>query len=830
MTKHRFALVVALALVVASLALSSGHCVPIRYKTSGTYVDSAGGQHPWNVNDAHALIWDSQPYIPVGVDLTLRSVASDAAEDSYQADVRALDTFKAKGITDVVLRAPGPITFSDPAAWQKIINYLDSNGFTYGIEMNDGPRDALRGYLISPNRYRLEGPTDNTSISVDWPDVDSAIYIVANKFDNSVASTGGASVSDGKAVIRLSSPLTSGQVLIVYPRKAYKSVADGGIGDIWSGFGEYRDRTIEFFGKVKLGPGMRFFLEPFAGKMDFTGELTGLLPDSSGFRIGIEAYLTKRYVHEGALNSGWGLNDNLAAIEDAARLMPLWHMGRGISYAYDRASAKLTSVDPSATRMWRDIMDYRDSSAQEYMNTISDTLRKQVANVPVVFKSAKYHRIYANPFGMGGFDGLGAVATGTGDAPVTGSAGLVYALAEECAKSIWFIASGIAADASGASFPSENSTISSLDSLREIGCKGFFLSNTAPDSMQVDWLARFRDRVKSASAADFKPTVVGYPTAPTTGAGVKRLMRDTWWLPTLRMGTVSYIGDGLSAYSIAGEDRTYLWSSIGTRTVTLKSGPTGFPSVEFPAGVSIDKKKNGLFSLTLSDVPVVLRGMDIALVFPVETAEIEIDRLAVAIVEADKAGLGVKKAQDSLSRAKNVLANGQAMTAYGIAQQQLQELLLAMGADVWIEGEQSQANNFDGTYPMQGASNNLVLQLDTAEDAPLSTYAASFMFDASANSSYEIWLAGTPPSEGSPVSYSIEDSPWTPVAAEGKVQDYAPGLGWYKIGVANLGPGRHAIKFKVDGRGSRDNRYYFAIDAVVLSPRGFRPDGVIKPF
>jgi hypothetical protein len=62
------------------------------------------------------------------------------------------------------------------------------------------------------------------------------------------------------------------------------------------------------------------------------------------------------------------------------------------------------------------------------------------------------------------------------------------------------------------------------------------------------------------------------------------------------------------------------------------------------------------------------------------------------------------------------------------------------------------------------------------------------------------------------------------------VQGYAQGLAWYKIGTANLMPGRHTIKFRADGRRASDDCYYFAIDALVLSPRGFKPNGVVKPF
>ena len=843
----QFVLLLTLVLTLIITSTVPSLSVGVKYKTAGIYVDSSGGQHAWKVNEAHTLLWDNEPYIPVGGAFVSRYLALGATEDNYASDVKALDTIKSKGITDIILKSTGPITSVDPAALQKMIDYLDANGFTYGIEMNDGPKEALRGYLISPNRYRLEGPTTDTSVTCDWPDVDSALYVIVEKMDNVVKAVGGAVVKDGKVTINLIEPLTSGQILIVYPHKSYKSVADGGMGDIWTGFSEYRDRVIAFFKNIKFGPGMRFFLEPFTSKMDFTGEMASFLPDSSGFRLGFEAYLTKRHFHEGALRASWGFIDDLDTIELAARLVPLWGGGRGVPYAYDRASAQMFQVDSGSQGFWRDAIDYRDSSAQAQMNNIANVLRKQVTDVPVVFKASKYHRVYANPFGMGGYDGLGAEAYGTGDAPIAKVAGPVYSLADESAKTTWFIVSATQTTSGKKTlvgYANEITMAVTLDFFREVGCKGFFIDSlqALPDDsrgnfsllndvQQLDWLNNFKNKIKSASLVDFKPDVVSYPVTPVTGAGVKRLMPNTWWLPSLKMGQTSYVGDGLAAYKILSEDLAYLWSTAGEKTITLKISGSTYPSIAFPIGKSIVKKKDGMFSITLTDTPTVLRGMDLSLVFPYESAETEIARLATMIPEVDKAGYDVSKARQGLESAQRVIKNGKPLTAYGMAQTSIQELLEGLGADVWLEGEQSVAHNFDGAYPLPGASSALVMLLDTNENPPLMPYSASYVFNVQSNSSYEIWIAGTPPSDSSPVSYTVDDVNWMPLAvADGKVENYAQGLSWYKIGATNLIPGRQNLRLRVDGKRAGDDKYYFAIDAIVFSPRGFTPNGVIKPY
>jgi len=205
--------------------------------------------------------------------------------------------------------------------------------------------------------------------------------------------------------------------------------------------------------------------------------------------------------------------------------------------------------------------------------------------------------------------------------------------------------------------------------------------------------------------------------------------------------------------------------------------------------------------------------------------------LAAVIPVADKAGIDVRQARNKLENANNVLKNGRSYIAYGIAQDALTDLERAMGPDVWIEGEKSPASNFGSAISAPGASSALALVLDTEEDAPMSPYSATYGFEAGTNASYEIWIAGSPLSEASPLSYTTDGAGWTSVSpADVKAESYAPGLAWYKIAVANLNPGRHTLTLRVDGRRTQDNRYYFAIDALVISPRSFKPTGIVKPF
>lgn len=822
------------AALLMIFAAQSSHAAGLKFRTAGTFTDRSGVQHAWSINETHTLVWDGQPYVPAGAVLAAASLVPGASEEAFSADAQALDAALSKGITDILVRSSRPITQTSPAALQRLVDYLDEHGFTYGIEINDGPAEPLAGYIVAPGRYRLEGPSADSVFAWNWPDCDAAVYAVVNRTNTDIEEIGGAVVKDGTVTISLREPLNMNQILMVCPRKRM-SAAGRLVGDVWSGFGEYRDRLLDHLKQVRFGPGLRFFFEPLASKTDFAGEGANIIPDSGKFRLGFEAYLHRKYTHEGSLNAAWGLNDKVRSIEEATRLLPLWASGRGVAIAYDRFSGRRLSVDPSGTQAWADINEYRDSSMQEYLNAISTAIKKQIADVPVIVNCSRFHRIYANPYGIGGFDGLGAVGYGTDDKLVTGSAGPAYALAEESGKTTWFVC---AASPLAGAYPSENAMTASLDLLREAGCKGFFVDglrssgcDLAGNPAQLDWLKGFKEMLGRSKPAEFVPTVVAFPSYPPTGAYVKRLGRGCWWLPTLRPGKVSFIGDGLGVYGIAADDRICLWSGSGPRTITLKAGPSGFPTVEFPDGAALSTKKDGVFVLNLTDTPVVLKGMDVSLVFPYETAQREIDSLAALIPEADKAGVSVQKARDALSRARTVMEKGQPLIAYGIAQSAIQEIVSVRGGEVWVEGESCSAHNFDSVAAFPGASGGLALSLDTADNPPMLAYTAALSIDVPINSSYELWMAATPPADASAMSYNVDDGTWQALTAEpNTLQPYAPGLAWYRIGAAGLMPGRHVLKIRADSRRSLDNRFFFALDAVVASPKPFKPDGVNKPY
>jgi hypothetical protein len=110
----------------------------------GAFTDAAGKTHAWQINLAHALIWNGNPYLPVGGRFQARSWTSGGAETAdadWQSDVDALAKLKERGVTDLYVqpaRGGGLLSVPGPAI-QRLLDHLEREGFTYGLSINDAP-------------------------------------------------------------------------------------------------------------------------------------------------------------------------------------------------------------------------------------------------------------------------------------------------------------------------------------------------------------------------------------------------------------------------------------------------------------------------------------------------------------------------------------------------------------------------------------------------------------------------------------------------------------------------------------------------------------------
>src|SRR5581483_3376154 len=218
---------------------------PRKEESSGRYTDRAGTVHEWRINPQKTLIWDRAPYLPVGGTFAPRSFA-DPADSAWQEDVAALSTLKAKGLLDLIIWPGKSLPDVPIAALQRLVDYLDANGFRYGLAFGSGLTTPLRGTVVKPASYRF---ADKDAVTATWqvPNADSGFVALADLDDDNKiipARSGVVTVRDGLATVPIDTPTSSKVVALFYPHTAQPVTGDGVLPDLWAGFDEYRDRLL----------------------------------------------------------------------------------------------------------------------------------------------------------------------------------------------------------------------------------------------------------------------------------------------------------------------------------------------------------------------------------------------------------------------------------------------------------------------------------------------------------------------------------------------------------------------------------------------------------
>ena len=185
------------------------------------------------------------------------SGAEGQTDAAWDADTQALQTLKRHGITDLALTAgPGGLTHVPPAAVQRLLDFLDANGFQYGLEIADFPQDPLVGYIIKPASYRDPAPpAQGVARFSRIAGLVDAVYVLAS--GQETLDSGAARITGGDTAevdIKEAGP---GDVLDLYPRRRFDAdTPESHLPDLWQGYDEYRDRLLTFFSHVHLGQGV----------------------------------------------------------------------------------------------------------------------------------------------------------------------------------------------------------------------------------------------------------------------------------------------------------------------------------------------------------------------------------------------------------------------------------------------------------------------------------------------------------------------------------------------------------------------------------------------
>lgn len=838
----------------------SGSAIAQRPQTAGLFTDRAKKQHLWSIDASHTLIWDGAQYLPVGGNFSPHYLAEGATEENWTKDTEALGKVKEKGVLDLIVNPVVSAVDVPAAAWQRFIDYLDANGFRYGIAFGAGITTPLRGWVVKPTNYRIEDIRENVDVSWNVADADSGYFIFVDGVDASqIPHEGPVRVREGIASVPGHAGTANGAVAIFYPHKSIKATREWALPDVWSSFDRYRDRLLTTFAQVKFGPGLRFFLDPLVHPLGLKGESDYLVPDSPSFRLEWGAYLTQHYPALDDLMNAWGvLERNIQDFKQAARLIPLFADSRGVPFMLDTGTNKRLECK-GTDRFWSDLRDCRNESLIYYMNTAADLLKRELADVPVVYTRSQHHRIFSNTLKQGGYDGLGIAAYGAGSAVAMSGADSAYSQISEAGHPLWCVVTETLDNASptkpALGYASQQMMYYGLDWLKSIGAKGFYVNGLqvlpeaayqnqqlvkAPE--QLDWLREYGIRL-ARNVGGVRPYILPFPEAAAGYVPSGPIGRGgVWWVPSLATGRALGFGSSYAGYIInlppaEGGDMTVIWSLKGARTTHLlvadprnlqiPGNCTTAEGQQIPVKVDL-KAKTAI--ITLDENPIILKGADPE-ILPLEAVQDVFAELKALVAQAESQKLGGSHYQFAADRAQSNYRRGDYRVAFYQAVEVLNGIVNALQPYTWLEGERAESHTFSEVTSAPAASGGAFLALSSEARPGPSGYGATYKFNVPANDSYSVYLAGTPlGANASPFVWIVD------VGAPhlGSEAAQVGGLymnnqfGWLNLGRISLDKGPHTLTLRITDVSSA-NKYTFAVDALLITRGLFTPNGTTRP-
>jgi hypothetical protein len=828
-------------------------------QSQGLFVDGAGGRHSWTINKSHTLLWDDKPFLPVGGLFQVQSWGPNTTDADFAADKAALAEIKARGVKDVILQPTrGGITALNPETIQRVLDYLDSEGFTYGLSLNDGPREPLSAFEVRPGAYRQMTPEGGSTLRFPIENLASSLYFIVAPTGSELVTSGNAQMTpDG---VKIDTPaLNDKMVAFLVPEKLYFANSPMGVPNLWDGYDSYRDSLLSLFSKVHLGKGFRFFVDALPPSLDLTDEAMRILPNSPGFTAEWGAYLARKYRTLETLDSAWNITErNVPSFDAASALLPLWNGGKGVSLFYDRKTKTAYKTDYTRSLFWTDLRAFMTDSVRGYMNDLAIALKHGVADVPVVYRSHKTSLLFSQLASGPGFDGIGVDAYGRGrDLIATGGAGEVYAQASEANRTIWLPitatsdAGPLPATKTAKGYGSRTALVNDFNWLRDIGGRGFYVDslrtldpartnfNLAALPDQLTWLSDYQGMLEAGATSSGPlttlPGVTYYPRS-LAGASIKLLPGGEWWLPTERPYLQYDFGTSGSAYALTEPDGSttyYLWNpSGGTRTIRLELPPQttklkDAPKVQWSATANGAVKKNVL-TLTIGPDPIRLLN------YP--TVPLPMDAFDESMDEATKL-YAVMKEHDSLERGllgninlpqlKLLKEKRDPWYAYAQLQDNLARMRAVVRDYAWLqaEGDDHQSptsQSFDAIEEKQGASNGRVLVVGKrAPGMPIAVAQYSVMVNTAGT--FQLCVGASP---NAPLTFRIDGQPVINNEVAHSINlpgaSYAGGdLVWIDFGPITLPAGQHTLELRASGPAM--------VDTVLLHKGNFVPNGPNPP-
>ncbi|MFI5385678.1 MAG: hypothetical protein ACHQ50_06095 [Fimbriimonadales bacterium] len=776
-----------LGLVAASAVLSSA-------QTGGNaYTAKGADPQTWVINANHTLIWNGAPYLPVGlrIDGTPEEIA------------RA----KAAGFNDVIVDLPAGGT-----GWDEAIKALEAAKMRYLISISSLAPMA-EGVAIEPGGNRVTGIKKSQKLEIRLPGATSALTVVVNQRDTSVAKVQRLDVLDGTLALDVKPYADLEQILLIYPHM--RSLEQP---DLWDALDEHRDRLLSTLRNHPPGPGLRGILNPLGHLAAWTRSDPHFVPTNPYFRYEFAAFLKQKYRSVETAMKAWSMTvSDIDSFDRLAKLAPLWSgPTRGVPQLWDSDSDKLYGCNSIRSQVWNDIQDaIADTAARRYARFTAAV--RTVVNVPMLQEWAGWMPLYetANP----PLDGIGMHVYGTTPSQLLDFGSRATSSLLRWKKPGWLAATevdlGTAKDAA-------EQLPNVLDDLTSLGSRGWFLRSSAPDVVKV--MVAQLNRSSDTGLAQYAPPAIFYPENAFNPATPQRLPGGRWWLPSSGNGNRLDFGRHFFGYRYQQGVQSYtaLWTDLPAARVKLKMMEPKSATFAAVDGTLVDPRvsKDGV-QVTIGSIPIIVGGTD-EIPIPEPAYAETLFRMDALFALAETQLVDVTEPaflfKDALSGFERNPGG-----SYFAMRQQFDRVSLRMAPYVWIEAESTKRHNFSELLPSAGCSDGGMLSLKTQIASPVGGYTADYTVPVKSEEDLEIWMAARiPVDQRKNVTLTVAGDTFT-IQSE-PVSLYGQGFGWYKLGVTKLAGVQTKMRLQVNCQ-SAD----MAFDAFMLFPGHFLPRGVTLP-
>ncbi|MDR3688455.1 MAG: hypothetical protein P4L46_03690 [Fimbriimonas sp.] len=771
-------------------------------RREGVYKSGTGTPGSWSINEHQTLIWNGQPYLPVGIRI-------DGTVDAVKAA-------KAAGVSDVIVDLP-----ASGAGWDEAIGAINASNMRYLIRINSLAPMA-KGFAIEPQGYRVSGITKEQKVSIDMPGATSAFVVLADKADGQIITTDRVPVTNGLFIYDAKPGAEIDHVLLVYPEMTSLEQPD-----FWEGLDSERDALLGSLKRHAPGPGLRGIVNPMGHTMSLPGRQPTFVPTSAYFRMEFRNYLEEKYKSVETLMRTWSLTSSelsllddqkkmTATFDQFARLIPLWTQSRGVGAMFDPTTNKVYACDNRRSRVWEDVAAVINQAGSRRFSRLTPAIRS-VADVPVIQEWQGWSEPYESS--SPSVDGIGMRAAGTTQSALMDTGSRATSSILRWSSHGWLVATDLDLG-TGSDAPSQLSSV--LDDLGSLGAKGVFVRADTP-SLVKSVAAESAKRGADASLAASSPLPVFFPENAYNPAMPQRLPGGHWWLPCPSDGDRLDLGSQFYGYRLklqtgvvalwARKPGRYMLRMMNAKSARFQTLDGSDPEPKV--------KKNGV-EVMLTEVPMLITGIDEVPVPEYAYTE-TVARFNLMFNAGQRRFKDLTEEQMAFRDSMNSFDRNPG-GSFDQLRKQYWNLARRIGAFTWLEGEQSIDTNFSEVIQNAGCARGAALSLRTLIPPPTGGYYATFPLQVKTRDDQDIWLAARIPAERRKDVNVVVGGQVMPVTGD-PISLYGSGFGWYKVGTTRLAGNLTRLRVQVNTSGNAE----IAIDSILVTPDPFTPNAVTLP-